>query len=76
MDRNEILAAQYLGMTTDQISELKNCLEMVRNTKNGFGNIKIAVKRQQVYNFTYTVETKPSFLKKFESHKVDEIEKF
>jgi hypothetical protein len=59
MDEKINIICEYFDMNEDQIQELRHFLNMVRTKDNGFGNVKIDVKRKQIYRISCTIEGKP-----------------
>lgn len=59
MDKSQIVA-DWLGMTVDQAEDLRNRLEILIRDNDGFGSLRIDVKRWHVYRISHVVEGKPS----------------
>jgi hypothetical protein len=59
MDERLKIVCDYFEMNEDQIQELRYFLNLVRTKDNGFGNVKIDVKRNLVYKISCTIEGKP-----------------
>jgi len=58
MDEAQIVA-NWLGMTVEQAAELKSRLEILKTDNDGFGTVRVDVKRWQVYRISHVVEGKP-----------------
>lgn len=59
MDEKLKIICEYFDMNENQIQELRYFLNLVRTKDNGFGNVKIDVKRKQIYRLSCTIEGKP-----------------
>ena len=63
MDENIKFICDYFDMSPDQIKELRNFLYLVRKKDNGFGYMKIDIKRKQVFKLSCMIESKPIIFK-------------
>jgi len=59
MEKKSKITADFLGMTQNHVQELRYFLDLVRTNDNGFGSVKIDVKRNLVYRISCTIEGKP-----------------
>ena len=59
MEKKSKISADFIGMSENHVHELRYFLNLVRTNINGFGSIKIDVKRNQVYRISCTLEGKP-----------------
>lgn len=62
MDDADIVAA-WLGMSVDQVEELRRRLDFLRTNDENYGYLRIDIKKGQVFKFSHTIDGKPTFFK-------------
>lgn len=53
------VVSEWLGMTVPQCEELRYRLNLLRSAEEGYGSVRIDVRRSQVYRMSHQVDGKP-----------------